>query len=96
MKEPKVIEKFADNGEHSHWKLIDDETGEVLWSEEPKEVKNNALLRLISGNAWDLPTGVYEVGVVKAAPGTNENSYRIWRKKDITGKMLIVTEEQYR
>ena len=48
MKEPKVIEMFADNGEHSHWKLID-ENGEILWSEEPAEVKNNAVLPHVSG-----------------------------------------------
>ena len=47
MKEPKVIERFADNGEHSHWQLID-ENGEILWSEEPTEVKNNAVLPLVS------------------------------------------------
>ena len=47
MKEPKVIEMFADNGEHSHWQLID-EHGEVLWSEEPTEVKNNAVLPRVS------------------------------------------------
>ena len=33
MNKPKVIEKFADNGEHSHWELIDSDTGIVLWSE---------------------------------------------------------------
>lgn len=32
MKEPKVVERFADNGEHSHWELID-ENGNVLWVE---------------------------------------------------------------
>ena len=30
MNKPKVIEKFADNGEHSHWELIDSDTGIVL------------------------------------------------------------------
>lgn len=38
MKEPKVIEMFADNGEHSHWQLVN-EAGEVVWSEESSEVK---------------------------------------------------------
>lgn len=47
MKEPKVIEIFADNGEHSHWQLID-KNGEILWSEEPTEVKNNSVLPLVS------------------------------------------------
>lgn len=31
MKKPILNEKFADNGEHSHWELIDANTGEVLW-----------------------------------------------------------------
>jgi len=53
MKEPKVIEIFADNGEHSHWQLID-ENGEILWSEEPTEVKNNAVLPHVSGSALTL------------------------------------------
>lgn len=37
MKEPKVLEKFADNGEHSHWELIDSDTGKVLWAEASKD-----------------------------------------------------------
>lgn len=36
-KEPIVNEVFSDNGEHSHWNLIDPETGENLWSEDPEE-----------------------------------------------------------
>lgn len=36
MKEPKLIEQYADNGEHSHWHLID-EIGQVLWSSFPEE-----------------------------------------------------------
>jgi len=32
MNKPLVIEKFADNGEHSHWEVIDTE-GNVLWQE---------------------------------------------------------------
>lgn len=34
MKQPILKECFADNGEHSHWELINSDTGEVLWSEE--------------------------------------------------------------
>lgn len=33
MNKPKVVERFADNGEHSHWELINSDTGDVLWSE---------------------------------------------------------------
>jgi len=37
MEKPVVNEVFTDNGEHSHWNLIDAETGENLWSEFPEE-----------------------------------------------------------
>jgi hypothetical protein len=30
---PIVNEVFADNGEHSHYELLDADTGEVLWTE---------------------------------------------------------------
>lgn len=33
MKKPVVVERFADNGAHSHWELIDADTGAVLWAE---------------------------------------------------------------
>ena len=37
MKKPTIIEKFADNGEHSHWTLCETQTGKYLWSEFPEE-----------------------------------------------------------
>jgi hypothetical protein len=39
MKEPKVISMFNDDGSHSHYALIDVETGDKLWSECPEECK---------------------------------------------------------
>ena len=39
MKKPIVIEVFADNGELSHYALINHENGEKLWSENPEECK---------------------------------------------------------
>lgn len=33
MNKPILIEKFADNGAHSHWELIDSNSGETLWIE---------------------------------------------------------------
>lgn len=30
---PLVNEVFADNGEHSHYELLDAETGKILWTE---------------------------------------------------------------
>jgi hypothetical protein len=39
MKKPTVIEVFNDNGSHSHWALVDLETSEKLWSENPIECK---------------------------------------------------------
>jgi len=35
----KLNEVFSDNGEHSHFNLIDVKTGENLWSEFPEEDK---------------------------------------------------------
>jgi hypothetical protein len=43
---PVLNEAFADNGEHSHWELIDGNNGKILWSEQlatdgrelPKEI----------------------------------------------------------
>lgn len=34
MREPLVIDRFSDNGEHSHYELIDQDTGNVIWSED--------------------------------------------------------------
>lgn len=44
MKEPKVIERFADNGEHSHYELIDVETGDILWSEEMEALSKHDVI----------------------------------------------------
>ncbi len=32
MNKPTIVERYADNGEHSHWELVND-NGEVLWDE---------------------------------------------------------------
>ena len=37
MEKPFLEDHKADNGEHSHWNLIDSETGELLWTEDPEE-----------------------------------------------------------
>lgn len=37
MEKPIINEVFADNGEHSHWELINAENGELLWSEDIAE-----------------------------------------------------------
>jgi len=39
MDKPTVSEIFADNGEHSHWVLVDSDTGATLWSEVDLEVE---------------------------------------------------------
>ena len=41
---PLVIERFADNGEFSHYELINSETGEMLWTED--EENNFATLKV--------------------------------------------------
>ena len=37
--EPRICEKFADNGEHSHWELINTDNGETLWKESQSSPK---------------------------------------------------------
>lgn len=34
MEKPTIVERFADNGEHSHWEMVRTEDGYTLWSEE--------------------------------------------------------------
>lgn len=41
MKQPKVIERFTDNGEHSHWELINVDTGDTLWKELDPDDEND-------------------------------------------------------
>lgn len=43
---PLVNEQFADNGEHSHWELIDVETGRILWTEEELPTPKQPLKKL--------------------------------------------------
>lgn len=40
MKKPILVERFSDNGEHSHWDLIDSETQETIWTGD-QELKGN-------------------------------------------------------
>ena len=61
-----------------------------------KGKKQQCNLPVVSGSAWDLPDGVYQVGVDKAAKGSKDHSTRIWMKKGISGEMIIVAEEHYR
>ena len=58
--------------------------------------KQQCNLPVVSGSAWDLPDGVYQVGVDRAAKGSKDYSCRVWMKKGISGKMIIVAEEHYR
>jgi hypothetical protein len=37
---PVVVEVFADNGGHSHYALVEGESGKKLWSEDPVECKS--------------------------------------------------------
>jgi hypothetical protein len=37
MEQPLIVERFSDNGEHSHWEVINSVTGELLWSEDSGE-----------------------------------------------------------
>jgi acyl carrier protein len=48
MKRPIVIEKFSDNGQFSHYELVNSETGEVLWVEKHKYDYEQIVKKIIS------------------------------------------------
>lgn len=54
----KMIERFADNGEHSHYELIDVDSGCVLWSEDtetlnqPDAIRSNIERHTVFGDNW--------------------------------------------
>ena len=50
MEKPIVVEQYADNGEFSHWHLIDPQTGCVMWSSFPEETEAQGQ-KIISFNA---------------------------------------------
>lgn len=47
MKQPLVVERFTDNGEHSHWALIDTEDGKDLWDEFNKKKNQADMMQLL-------------------------------------------------
>lgn len=49
MEMPYLIERFADNGEHSHWVLEERDTGRVLWEERDDEELEQDIRREIAG-----------------------------------------------
>ena len=56
MNKPKLTECFTDNGEHSHWILINAETGEQLWSESDPEDQMIAIewMKFRRGDIYDI------------------------------------------
>jgi hypothetical protein len=66
MKKPTIVEIFADNGEHSHYALIETETGELLWSEAPEEEiqQVNNLNKAAASNCSSLLSSLIEAKVI--------------------------------
>lgn len=63
---PKVIREYADNGEHSHYKLIEITTGKILWEEQENANSGYPLL----ADGWR------EI----SNPPTEEITYWVWGK----------------
>ena len=99
----KDLQKLIENSTHqitdknlNKWEVI-----EVSDLEDIMQIYHQAQLKLlglqnVSGSAWGLPDGVYQVGFDKAAKGSKSHSCRVWMKKGISGEMIIVAEEHYR
>jgi len=54
---------------------------------------NNASSIKRSKDPWDLPSGVYVVGVEKADPDSNDPSCRAWKRTKADGTIEIVAVE---
>lgn len=54
----KLVSCCADNGQHSHWNLIDETTGETLWSEDLEHETNpiNLAMKYLEENIKSLKT----------------------------------------
>ena len=64
MQQPIIKECFADNGEHSHWELINSETGEKLWTEEEKEDNH---IPVMSKQGWSFMAKLYRDKIMDKA-----------------------------
>lgn len=49
---PIVVERYADNGEHSHWELIEPTDHAVLWSQETIEGKQQAISDILMSKGF--------------------------------------------
>lgn len=78
---PVLTEAFADNGEHSHWRLIDPDTGDLLWTEDPKE--DAILYTVFKPQTEEKP----EERIVEIL-----GVYNAWPLKDVLAKLVEVTE----
>lgn len=61
MKKPILIERFADNGEHSHWELIDTDTQEVIWisCDEKENNKNKVMIHVTQHENGNISHALY-------------------------------------
>lgn len=74
MNKPILVERYADNGTFSHWALIQEKTGELLWSEAPEEetqeVKNCSIPDV--GGSYIVFEDGYEEGIEGMIQLTNK------------------------
>lgn len=94
VNKPKLVEVFADNGEHSHWTLIDPVNGEKLWSENPEECaamgypvkKNRKTLKLNKTMEWK------EIKSSNNLPKEEEHEEHDWTIPDEDGNINVPDE----
>ena len=55
---PVVVECYADNGEHSHFKLIDVETGDCLWEESETAHNSDHAICYNCGQEFEIEKGL--------------------------------------
>ena len=71
MKKPIIIERFKDDGEHSHYVLIKSETNELLWDEATeKETQENQSVWAFLYNSDCCESAVSAISIHKTKEGT--------------------------
>lgn len=79
--EPTLVERYADNGALSHYALVDKNSGELLWSENPKE----ELQRIKGLDSWFF---------VKESLSSKDLK-EVFNKMDSFASIAVAIEEKY-
>lgn len=88
-----VVERFADNDQHSHWELVDTATGVVVWAE--GESGDDHKHAEIFSRYHDLKARLGELGYNTFIISKEVEDYRAWLRNDKYKHRLEWFEKTY-